>query len=207
MEPTGENVSLETYFRFMAENWESIVLRNSSKIKTEKDAQELVWEEFVQMNVKKKIPKQKIKKIVGSFDLKNPILDHLKGKNEVTKNKSITETNIINSEKGKEVENNPLKFPQKSLYKPKFKVPDRGNLKSSQKVLPVQAASTCSITRPSTKPSTSAISNIPSLKVKSTRRSQVLVTDLTEKFETLDSLDPTISFKTVSEKFWDADMT
>ena len=108
MEPTDENVPLETYFRFMADNWESIVLTNSSKIKTEKDAQEFVWEEFVQMNMKKKIPKQKLKKIVGAFDLKNPILDHLKGKNEVTRNKSILETDIIISEKGKEVENNPL---------------------------------------------------------------------------------------------------
>ena len=141
----------EQYFDFLRENWRNIISRHQAHSVSGQEAQLLVWEEFVKLKggnegvmvVRTNFDeiqssKHSKKKIVASFDLKNPYLEETSagGKtNTPVKNDSSCEISRP------ELEHMP--------FKPKFTVPLKQKAATDlDKVVPPNADRMCTEQKP-----------------------------------------------------------
>ena len=140
-------IDFDQYFQFLGENWRNIISLHKAHSFSGKQAQSLVLEEFVKLNrgneqaeVKAYINQNQGakhgKKIVGSYDLKNPYLEETRAGGEIESNNP--ELNDSTSDISKpELENGPLK------QKPKFTVPLKQKVSIASKKILTNPAEIC----------------------------------------------------------------
>ena len=141
------SIDFEQYFHFLGENWRNIISRHKAHSFSGKQAQSLVLDEFVKLNRGNEQAEVKAynnqnqsakhgKKIVGSFDLKNPYLEETRAGGEIESRNP--ELNDSTSEIFRpELENEPMK------QKPKFTVPLKQKVSSASKKILLNPAETC----------------------------------------------------------------